>query len=121
MNDICGQLFETPLATYDLTRSCWRMFGDTSVSDSPTFSPTLPVSGSMRNGQLFDHPMSEHPTDVRGSTSSQLLPTPTAQHSARNKTSGRKPGSKHHTGVTLADVAWMIKEETLGGGTTGQP
>jgi hypothetical protein len=38
-----------------------------------------------------------------------LLPTPTAADGtkvARNKTSGRKPDSKHHTGTTMQDVAY---------------
>lgn len=78
MNGISGQLFKTPLATYDHTQSCWRMFGDTSVLDSPTFSPTLPVSGSMRNGELFDRPMSERLTGENASMSLPRLPTPTA-------------------------------------------
>jgi hypothetical protein len=43
-----------------------------------------------------------------------LLPTPTAADGtkvARNKTSGRKPDSKHHTGTTMQDVAyeWAVK------------
>jgi len=38
----------------------------------------------------------------------QLLPTPVAADakSTRNATSGRKPGSKHHSGETLLDVFW---------------
>ena len=35
-----------------------------------------------------------------------LLPTATAIQS-RNATSGRQPGSKHHTGTTLHDVAYL--------------
>jgi len=41
---------------------------------SVTFSVTWPRSGSMRGGQVFEHPMSALPTD--GSGSSSLLQTP---------------------------------------------
>jgi hypothetical protein len=42
-----------------------------------------------------------------------LLPTPTAMDSrgARNATSGRKPGSAHHSGTTLSDVSWAPRED----------
>jgi hypothetical protein len=41
-------------------------------------------------------------------TETRLLPTPvvTDANGARNATSGRKPGSQHHTGTTLLDVFW---------------
>jgi len=40
----------------------------------------------------------------------QLLPTPVAMDSvgARNATSSRQPGSKHHAGTTLTDVLWQM-------------
>jgi DNA (cytosine-5)-methyltransferase 1 len=39
-----------------------------------------------------------------------LLPTPVAMDSvgARNATSSRQPGSKHHAGTTLTDVLWQM-------------
>jgi hypothetical protein len=42
--------------------------------------------------------------------SPHLLPTPVAMDSvgARNATSSRQPGSKHHAGTTLTDVLWQM-------------
>jgi hypothetical protein len=56
----------------------------------------------MLDGQVFELPMLAHLT-----TDSEFLslPTPTAIQS-RNATSGRKPDSKHHAGVTLHDLVF---------------
>lgn len=37
----------------------------------------------------------------------QLLPTPTVQHTARNRTSGRQPGAVFAVGDTLGDVVYL--------------
>ena len=113
MNATFGQLFKTPLATYDHTQSCWKMFGDTSALDSPTYSPTLPVSGSMRNGELFDRPMSAHLTDVRGSTSLQRLPTPTASEA-------NGPGDHGTGGRNLRKVVDLLPTPTASDGAGGR-
>jgi hypothetical protein len=45
-------------------------------------------------------------------TTISLLPTPCATDAkgTRNATSGRKPGSQHHSGETLLDVFWAPPE-----------
>jgi hypothetical protein len=56
----------------------------------------------MLDGQVFELPMLGHLTTDSEFSS---LPTPTAIQS-RNATSGRKPDSKHHAGVTLHDLVF---------------
>jgi hypothetical protein len=51
--------------------------------DSTASSVTLPKSGSMRNGQLYERPMLEHRIDA--SEFSSLLPTPTATPYGNNQ------------------------------------
>lgn len=76
MNDTCGPLYAQPLMRFDqATQSC-RTSEATSLWDLPMSSPTLPASGSMRNGELFERPILERPTNVIASSS---LPTPRAQ------------------------------------------
>ncbi len=121
MNAIFGQLFETPLAIYDQGSSCWRTFGDTSVSDSPTYSPTLPVSGSMRNGELFDRPMSAHLTGENAFTS--LLATPTAWLGRRPSHSVIGPSSlAGRARELIRDIAVLLPTPTAAqpGGTAEQ-
>jgi hypothetical protein len=57
-------------------------------------------------------------TAPTGSETVRLLPTPTAGEAkqARNKTSGRREGSEHHSGTTLTDVAYEWS-----GATTSPP
>jgi hypothetical protein len=76
MSDIYGHLFGMPFARYDLDTQSWRTSLDTSLLDLPMSSLTLPRSGGMRSGQLFERPMLE-PATAENDYSS--LPTPTAQ------------------------------------------
>lgn len=64
---------------------------------------SLPRSGSMRSGRLYERPMWAHRT---GETGSLCWPTAVVTDSfgARNETSGRAMGSKHHGGTTLNDA-----------------
>lgn len=75
MSDIYGHLFGMPFARYDLSTQSWRTSLDTSLLDLPMSSLTLPKSGGMRSGQLFEHPMLEPATGEHDSSS---LPTPHA-------------------------------------------
>jgi hypothetical protein len=76
MNDTSGHTLGTPLTRYDPDTQSWRTSQDTSLWDLPMSSPSLPQSGSMRNGELFERPMLARPTDASGYLS---LPTPTAR------------------------------------------
>jgi hypothetical protein len=75
MSDIYGHLFGMPFARYDPTTQSWRTSLDTSLLDLPMSSLTLPRSGGMRSGQLFERPMLEPATDAHDCSS---LPTPHA-------------------------------------------
>jgi hypothetical protein len=88
--------------------------------DNPNgFSPNLMTVVSLLKtptAQLAVNGGSQHPDKRRagghGPTLADqvehLLPTPTAMDSrgARNRTSGRKPDSAHHDGMTPLDVFW---------------
>ena len=74
MSDTSGPISRTPFAYYDPATRSLRTSQDTFPLGLPTFSPTLPKSGSMRNGQLFARPTLAHPIGV--SACSSLLPTP---------------------------------------------
>ena len=75
MNDTFGHTLGTPLTRYDPDTQSWRTCQDTSLWDLEMSLPTLPQSGSMRNGELFERQMLARPTDVNGYSS---LPTPHA-------------------------------------------
>jgi hypothetical protein len=76
MTGTSGPTSRTPFAFYDLGSSCWRTYAVTLDGDSTLSSPTLPASGSMRAGRLYEHPTSAPHTAVSGCSSSPLLPTP---------------------------------------------
>ena len=76
MSDTCGPTSGMPFTRYDPDTRSWRTCQDTSLWDLPMSSPTLPKSGSMRNGELTERPTLE-PHTVENEYSS--LPTPTAR------------------------------------------
>ena len=73
--DIFGPSSEKPFASYNRTTQSWKMSEDISVSDSKKFSKTLPTSGTMRNGKLFQQALLVRHTNGKGSS---LWPTPRA-------------------------------------------
>lgn len=79
MSDIYGRLFEMPWAFCDPENSCLRTSEGISRAGLTRYSRTLPVSGSMRNGECFDRPMSV--PLISGHVCSSLLPTPTSSDS----------------------------------------
>lgn len=104
-HDTSGQKYYKPFAIYDPDTQSLKTLEDTLLSDSTPFSKTLPVSGMMRNGVLFELPKSERHTKEPGYTS---LPTPTVSDTftANLKSSQQKPGSMHS--VTLPQAAKML-------------
>lgn len=76
MSDTCGPTYGTPLAFFDPDSCSWRTSQGTFPWDSTPSSPTLPPSGSMRSGALYERPTSAPVTDEPDSSS--LLRTPTA-------------------------------------------
>jgi len=74
-----GPPSQTSFAQYDPAGHCWRTSQLTLDSDSPGYSPTLPASGSMRNGALYQRPRWVHP---REGPDCSFWPTPKAQNDA---------------------------------------
>ena len=120
MSDTSGRISPTPFAYYDPESSCWRTSQATLALDLMQSSVTLPRSGSMRNGELFERPTLARLTG--GSGCSSLLVTPTAnlgvnggsQHPAKRKAGGHGP--------TLADqVEHLLPTPRATDGTKGGP
>lgn len=104
-----GRISQMPLAVYDpdslSLRTCQRsLFEDLTES-----SPTLPRSGSMRNGRVYERPISARPTGENGYSSS-LLPTP----AAGNPNDGESP-------ATWLARAAALKEKHRNGNGVGMP
>lgn len=77
MNDTSGQPSLMPFATFDQQTCSWKTSEGTSLSGSTKSSPTLPPSGSMRNGELW---AAAKLVPLTGETASgSLLPTPVAR------------------------------------------
>lgn len=71
MNDTSGPGSQAPFAYFDPESSCLKMSQLTFLSDSMSSLVTLPRSGSMRNGQLFERPTLAR---VMGATACSSLP-----------------------------------------------
>ena len=72
--DICGRGFEPPFASYDPDSCSWKTWRAISLWDSMPSSVTLPRTGSMRNGRLFERPMSVPATAERACSTRQHIP-----------------------------------------------
>jgi hypothetical protein len=102
MSDTYGQTSLTPFAQYDHDTQSWKTSAVTSLWALPMSSLTLPKSGGLVNGELFERPMLELPTDASASSS---LPTPHAGLGERGR-DGVYPNPKgqqdlQHTLATL--------------------
>ncbi len=91
-------------------KTCGVCSPPTKVMPSGKSSMRWPTAGSMRGGHVFE-PTSQWVPAIDGIVGS-VLPTPVVQQ-GRNETSGRQPGSKHHAGTTLQDVAYKMKHALL--------
>ena len=103
MNDTYGPMYAQPLMRFDQDTQSWRTSLDTSLWDLPMSSPTLPESGLMRNGELFERPMLERPTSATGSSS---LPTP--RESMHKNQGGNDRGIGTSDDYNLETVAGRI-------------
>lgn len=120
MSATSGRTSPPPFAYFDpdsaSLRTCQAMF-DLGL---PTSSPTLPRSGSMRNGMLYQRPAWEPRTNVSASSSSPSLPTPRASEGEKGGPNQR--GSKGD--LTLSAVAAQLPtpaaRDWRGGGQHGQ-
>lgn len=110
MNDTSGLMSPIPFAYFDPDTCSVRTSQLTFELDSTKSSPILPKRGSMRNGELFERPMSERHIDGNGSSS--LLPTPTAsqpggtpeQHLER-----KRGGKMNRANPTVTDLRMALQ------------
>lgn len=84
---------------WDRVSSSWRTSLDSSSTDSSTYSPTLPSSGSMRSGVLSQRKRWEPPIGAIASGSSPPWPTTTTQDAKRSGSTSSNPSP------TLTDAA----------------
>lgn len=78
MSDTSGPMSGKQFATYDPDTQSWRMWPAIGLWGSIEFSETWPKTGYMRNGAAFELPTSAPATGANASSSSSLLPTPSA-------------------------------------------
>ena len=74
------------LASYDPNSQSWRTSELSLFGDSILYSGALPRSGTMRNGRIYAPPMSERPTEGKGSG---LWATPAAADSVGSHGGGQ--------------------------------
>jgi hypothetical protein len=98
-------------AWWDPATSSWRTSQRSLLTDWTLFSERWPKQGMMRNGHVFRRQLW---APVIGEIGGGALPTPVASDGvgAKNATSNRKPGSKHHSGTTLVDWGRMLPTAT---------
>ncbi len=101
MSDTSGHISLLPFAFYDPDMSCLRTCEVTLLSDSTEFSVTLPVSGSMRSGRLFQQPKLVLAIGGNDSSSLPLIGTPVAAACPRSKA---WRGSGNPTPVELVNL-----------------
>jgi hypothetical protein len=77
----CGQSSLALLAKFDRDSLSWKTCQQSPNEDCCEFSETLPRSGTMRNGKLFQRPPLVQSTSVRGSL---LWPTLKAKEDGRS-------------------------------------
>ena len=86
MQDISGRISKTPFAQLDLDGSSWRTLKVISRSASIKSSVTLPVSGMMHDGKLYELQKLVHPTIAEDCL---VLPTPhTHKRDIRRESAG---------------------------------
>lgn len=121
-----------PIATWNPEHDYWETPEVDIFGHSVAYSETLPKSGTTRNGQLYEHPTSAHPTTAPESSSSpgRMFPTPQAVDGimGRPKTTGRPIEKSTHltTIVTLlptpnATMGDRGHSSTVGGAQAQRP
>lgn len=136
-SDGSGPTSPVSFARFNPDGSVSRTYADSSVQVSllgthyERFSGTWPFSGSMRDGVVYEHQMSELPTDANGYSS--LLPTPeawlgrrpgSASYDPTREASRRHEGKRGQRSTTLPDVIVPMlptprTSDTNGTGTHG--
>ena len=83
---------------------------------SMLLSQTFPISGSMRNGVVYELPMSERHTNGSGSSSLRregLLPTPQAHDHVQGKTTEQVQAMRERTGACVKNLNEIAVNELL--------
>lgn len=85
MNATSGPTSSTQFAVYDHDSHSWKMWPAIGLWGSIEYSETVPKTGYMSGGRLYELPTSEPAIDENDSSSSSLLPTPTATQYGSNQ------------------------------------
>ena len=90
-----------PLAMWNPARGVWETPQQALCGHLEPYLLTLPRSGSMRNGRLYERPTPAHPTDASGYSS--LLPTPVVDNSRGLPSAQTDYQSLANVAATLTD------------------
>lgn len=115
--DTYGPTCSEPFAYYDPDSSSLRMCADIFDWDSMPSCVTLPPSGSMRNGWLYERPLLAPPTAENDCSS---LPTPTASMSTGPGSTERDGGDNLQAAVSLLPTPDTSPEKYRLGGDSQQ-
>lgn len=112
--DICGPTSGELFAVYDPVSRCLKTSQAIGAAGSQTYSGTVPKTGSMSGGYLYEHPTPEHHTNASDCFS--LLPTPQARdaNAGPAKVVGGLRPSGQPRQVDLITVAARILSEGWG-------
>jgi hypothetical protein len=118
---ISGLTSSTPFAQYDPDTHSWKTCEGTSLSDSETFSPTLPAAGILRNGRLSQRPRLAPRTVA---TASSSWPTPRSSAAMGEEISQIQKrladGAPYKAELEEAVALWPNPDgEVFGGGRRG--
>lgn len=107
MSDTSGHTSATPLAHWDRASSCWRMSQATFLSEDQPSLGSLPTSGFVSDGWLYEQPMSAPATDELESSS---LPTPTATYAGGDHKDFLQRKIDSGAGATVTDLRMVVEQ-----------
>lgn len=112
-----GNITWKRLGFFDQSTQSLRTFQQSLVEDSMLSLVTLPRSGMMQNGIVFQLPALVHYTVE---TESSSFPTPTVADTFTDnlKSSQQKEGSRHSVNLSQAVQMWRTPTSRIGGGRT---
>ena len=111
MSDTYGQTSLMPFAQYDPATRSWKTSQATSLWALPMSSLTLPKSGGLVNGELFERPMLAPPTAE--SASSSLLATPTTMDDLPAREGEAYEKARLHGGRTKRAATGNLREQVI--------
>lgn len=110
MNGTSGPMCARQFAIYDHDSHSWKTWPDIALWGSIEYSETVPKTGYMSDGRLYELPTSVPHIIANGSSSSSVLPTPMAQHSGNTPENHlrKKPGRK-----VVTDLAILVENDLI--------